>query len=100
MANILDQADDSELLPPDGLKVHQWSQRYVMLMGASPEEEEEPTDAQLAALHRRVLELDQAPYCDFAVWQPYGRRALRAQKFRVFHPLGDGSFLTKELPGS
>ena len=99
MSNLLDQADDSELLPPDGLKVHQWSQRYVMLMGASPEEEEEPTDSQLAALHRRVLELDQAPYCDFAVWQPYGRRALRAQKFRVFHPLGDGSFLTKELPG-
>ena len=99
MANLLDQADDSELLPPDGMKVHAWSQRYLMLMGSNPEEEEEPTDAQMAALFRRVVELDQAPYCDFGVWQPYGRRAARAQKFRVFHSLGDGSFLAKELPG-
>ena len=39
---------------------------------------------QLSALHKRVAQLDQAPYVDMGVWQPYGRRALRAHKFRAW----------------
>lgn len=68
-------------------------------MGAAPEEEEEATDSQLAALYKRTIELKQAPYCDFSVWTPFGRRALRSQKFRTYVPLGDGSYLVKKLPG-
>ena len=68
-------------------------------MGAYPEEEEEPSDGQLSALNRRTIVLGQAPYVDFSVWTPYARRALRTQKFRTYVPLGDGSFLMKELPG-
>ena len=39
MANLLDQADDSELLPPDVQTVHNWNQRYFQLMGDVPQEE-------------------------------------------------------------
>ena len=68
-------------------------------MGSYPEEEEEPSDGQLSALNRRTCILGQAPYMDFSVWTPYARRSLRSQKFRTYVPLGDGSFLMKELPG-
>ena len=43
--------------------------------------------------------MNQSPYTDFGVFQPFGRKAMRAQKYRVFVPLGDGSYLMRELPG-
>ena len=99
MANLVDQTDDSETKLPDALKLNEWTQRYIAVMGAPPQEEEEPTDAQLAALHHRVAVQKQPPYVDFSVWLPFGRRVLKNQKFRAFLPIGDGSFVMKELPG-
>ena len=99
MANLVDQTDDSETRLPDAVKLNEWTQRYIAVMGAPPQEEEEPTDAQLAALHHRVAVQKQPPYVDFSVWLPFGRRVLKNQKFRAFMPIGDGSFVMKELPG-
>ena len=99
MASLADQTDESELLPASMDKVQEWMQRYVTLMGSAPEEEEEATDAQLAALHKRTVLLGHPPYVDFSVWTPFGRRSLRTQKFRTYVPLGDGSYMMKELPG-
>ena len=101
MASLLDQSDESELMPPGREKVQEWVQRYITVMGAPPEEEEEATDAQLAALYKRTIVLKQAPYCDFSVWTPYGRRALRSQKFRTFAPAaGQWRVLDEGAPGS
>eukprot|EP00435_Cladocopium_sp_Y103_P053028 s144_g16.t2 len=99
MAALVDQTDDSELMPPDSQKVHAWSQRYFQLMGDYPMEEEEPTDAQMAALDKRVNELGYAPYVDMGVWLPFGRRALKNQKLRSFFPVGDGTYIAREFPG-
>ena len=99
MASLVDQSDESEFLPAEPMMIQAWSQHYVDIMGAPPEEEEEPTDAQMGALHKRVMEQGHAPYVDFGVWGPYGRRMLKAQKYRTHVPLGDGSFLLKEMPG-
>ena len=55
----------------DETKVQEWVQCYITIIGAPPEEEEEATDAQLAALYKRTIVLKQAPYCDFSVWTPY-----------------------------
>ena len=68
MANLVDQTDDSETKLPDALKLNEWTQRYIAVMGAPPQEEEEPTDAQLAALHHRVAVQKQPPYVDFSIW--------------------------------
>ena len=65
-----------------------WSQRYLQLMGDMPNEDEEPTDAQMAALDKRVNQMGQAPYVDMGVWLPFGRRALKNQKLRSFFPVG------------
>ena len=68
--------------------------------GAPPEEEEEEaTEVQLAGLHKRVSVLKQAPCVDFGVWLPFGRTSLKSQKFKVYMPLGDGTYFMRELPG-
>ena len=99
MSALVDQSDDSELAPATRDQVDQWMSAYVTIMGSPPPEEEEPSDGQLAALHRKTFILKAAPYADLAIFTPFGRKCQKAQKFRVYHPLGDGSYMMRELPG-
>ena len=87
------------MMPASGEQVDSWLASYVSIMGNVPQEEEEPSEAQLAALHKRVFILKGTPYCDFAIWTPFSRRNLKLRKFSFYVPLGDGSYLMKELPG-
>lgn len=59
MNSLIDQYDESELLPPAAMDVDRWYQNYVTVMGSQPDEAEEPRSAQLAA-----------PYTDFSLWTP------------------------------
>lgn len=99
MSSLIDQADDSELLPPSNSELNKWHQNYVAIMGSQPDEAEEPSPNQLAALFKRVFINDHPPYCDFGVWLPFERKMSKTHRFRVYTPLGDGSFLQKDLPG-
>ena len=99
MSSLIDQQDESELLPPPATEVDKWYQNFIVSMGSQPDEAEEPTSAQLAALHKRVYVENRSPYCDFSVWVPFERRMSRVQKCRVYTPLGNGSYLQKDLPG-
>jgi len=99
MAALVDQSDDSELMPPTLDEIHVWTQNFVMVMGAMPDDIEEPTANQLVAFNKRVIKMLAAPYVDFAVWSPFERRAAKTQRFRVFTPLGNGQFLQRDLPG-
>ena len=99
MSSLIDQHDESELLPPVAAEVDRWFQNYIMVMGSQPDETEEPTPAQLAALYKRVYTENRSPYTDFSVWTPFERRMSRIQKCRTYTPLGDGSYLQKDLPG-
>ena len=99
MSSVIDQSDDSEFVPESLAKADGWYQRYLQIMGGPPQEEEDCTVEQLSALNKRVHTLDLPPYVDLGVWQPYGRRALRASKFRAWFPDGAGGYMAKELPG-
>ena len=99
MANVVDQAEDSELLMASRADLDKWANSYVAVMGAAPLEEEEPNEAQLSALYKRVYVLRQPPYADFGVWLPFARRTQKAQKFRAYMPVGDGTYVVKEMPG-
>lgn len=99
MNALIDQQDESELVPASNSAVNRWTQAYVALMGALPDRSEEPTTSQLSALSKRVVELEGPPYVDMAVWVPFERRLAKVQKCRTYHPLGDGSYLVKDLPG-
>ena len=99
MSNLVDQSDDSELLPPSQNQVNAWLQNYLAVMGSMPEESEEPTASQLAALAKRVYSDEAAPYVDMGVWGPYERKLSKTHKCRIYTPLGDGSFLQRDLAG-
>ena len=99
MANIIDQGDDSELLPPTSMEINNWLQNYMSVMGAPPQESEEPSPNQLAGLAKRVFRDDGPPYCDFGIYGPYERKLSKTLRCRIYTPLGDGTFLQRELPG-
>ena len=99
MSSLIDQQDDSELQLVGNTVINRWLQTYMTLMGALPDRAEEPTPAQLSALHKRVTTNDNAPYVDMSIWVPFERRMSKVQKCRTYHPLGDGSFLVRDLPG-
>eukprot|EP00435_Cladocopium_sp_Y103_P045789 s1013_g13.t1 len=55
MASLIDQGDDSELVPATREQIDAWPSVYISVMGSVPQEEEEPSEGQLAALHKRVF---------------------------------------------
>ena len=98
MTQILDQGDDGDfIVEHEGMKA-KWFQQHLQTTGGWPPEEEEPSLEQLSALHKRMNVQDIAPFADFAIFVPYGQRALRASKFRTFVASPSG-YVTKELPG-
>ena len=94
---VLDQGDDGEFEVLNEEDKMVLLQRYVNSTGAMPEEEEEPTIEQLSALKKKIA-LCKPPYCDFGVFVPFGRKALRASKYRTWIPTAEG-YVSKELPG-
>ena len=74
-----------------------WYQQYVATVGGWPPEEEDPTIEQLSALQKRITTQETAPYVDFAIYVPFGHRALKASKFRTYVLTSTG-YATKELP--
>ena len=43
--------------------------------------------------------MKRTPYVDMAVWGPFGRKALKHNKFRTWIPDGAGGYESRELPG-
>lgn len=95
--HVLDQADESEFPIASELQKQAWLEVYVKKTGGLPLETEEPSTEQLSALQRRVS-MGGIPYADFSVWLPYGKKALRASKYRAYIPTSEG-YITKEIPG-
>lgn len=61
------------------------SKDNVAVMGPPPRDD---TDTQLAARHRRVYVLKQAPYVDFAIWLPFWQESPEESKFQSLHAIG------------
>ena len=75
MSSLVDQMDESELLP-DIKTVKKWHAQCIRVMGSMPDESEEPSAGQLVGLAKRMSG-GGPPYVDFAVtvFLPYGRRS-------------------------
>ena len=94
---VLDQGDDGEFEVLNEEDKMGLLQKFIAVTGSLLEEEEEPTIEQLSALRKKV-QLGKPPYCDFGVFVPFGRKALRASKYRTWIPTAEG-YVSKELPG-
>ena len=99
LSSLVDHRDDPEIGGASTKQVAAWHQQYITVMGAPPQEEEEPSADQLQALYHRTVVLGNAPYVDHAVWGPFGRKTTKANKFRTWIPTSDSSYISKELPG-
>ena len=77
----MDQSDDSELLPPTSTEVNTWLQNYHAVMGAMPEEAEEPSPNQLASLAKKVFQDDASPYVDFGMGESSDRTRESSPRF-------------------
>ena len=86
-----------EVLPPDVIATKR--KLYVVVIGDTPMPEQQVTDIQLSAFVRFVVDMGQAPACDFGVWGPHGNRAERAMFFRAHFPGADGKWRTTEIRG-
>ena len=94
---VLDQGDESEFVISSEEQKQRWLENFVRQTGGLPLEQEEPSTEQISALLRRVNS-GGAPYADFSVWLPYGKKAHRTQKYRSYIPVM-GGYITKEIPG-
>jgi len=99
LSAVLDQGDATEVVLAVQAELTKWHTNYHTAMGEAPPDQSEPTLEQLSALDNRIRVQGLSPYADFAVFVPYGRRGLRAMRFRSWTPVGDGSYTCKEVPG-
>jgi hypothetical protein len=97
MSAVIDQADEGDLdiLPED--RVRNLFIEYSIAIGGEPAEGERCTAEQLCALSTR-LSRDTAPYTDFGVWGPFGRRMQKAMRFTAQVFIG-GELTTKAFRG-
>ena len=80
MSAVLDQADDSTYEALDPSKRAALRANHESTTGGPPPVGRDPSADQLAAMMAR-LNKGEAPYADFAVFQPHGRRLAKYHKF-------------------
>ena len=99
LSQVLDQSDESEVPAAGPERLKTWHANWRTFAKGPPEEEAEPSGDQRAALDTRVRIHGEAPYCDFAVFTPFSRKAARSHTFTAHLPQPDGTWLAKEIPG-
>ena len=87
-APIIDQLDETEVEPLTRTELDREYACHIEVTGAEPTHEAEPTAEQLAALRDKIVKRGEAPYADFSIFTPYGRRVQRQMRTRsyVFQP--------------
>ena len=96
---VIDQGQEGECEQVSPSKHKEWQDNYLADAKVDPRPECEPTIHQLSALWYRLTELMLSPFVDFAVWVPFGKKAMRANKYRTWLPTGNGLYISKLLPG-
>jgi len=95
---LVDPAMDSELVRLPGLEIRIMYDKYVSTRGAEPSEDIDPTTEQLSAV-KQILDAGLAPYVDFALFGPYGKRFLAKLSMVAWSYLPNGQWLRRDLPG-
>ena len=99
ISDVLDPMDESTVDPLTPGELNQFYTNYRDLKHGDPQEEVEPTLEQVSAFNARVVTLQLAPYGDFSILTPFGRRMSKVLKHRAWMPNRDGTYRTMEVPG-
>lgn len=98
-SSVIDQSDETEVRQLGTEKVRGLFAQHVVMTGAEPLSEAEPSPEQLSALLDKVVHRDEEPYADFSVLTPFGRRVQRALRLRSWLLQPDGTYKAVEVPG-
>ena len=98
-SSVLDQLDESEIELLSKAQLDEAFNNYQDITGAEPMPDAEPTPEQIAAIHAKVIVRGEAPYADFSVLTPFGRRVQKQMKARAFQLQQDGTFKALDIPG-
>ena len=100
LSAILSQVDDSEAKVLTEKELVAAYLRYAAVYGDGerPPKESEPTLEQLSAIHHLVTQ-GHPPYCDFAIWGPYGHRLVKKLKLSGYVIGRDGILTSVEVTG-
>ena len=96
---VVDQMDESEIVPADPGVIEQWHENYVQIKSAPCPLESEPSDDQLQGLYYRVSIARRTPYVDLAIWGLFGRKTYKRNKLRTWIPDGRGGYNSHDIPG-
>ena len=95
---VLDPSMDADLVRLPHHQVRALLNAYALARGAEPAEDVEPTVEQISAV-AQVVGADLAPYGDFSILGPHGRRLAGKLNFLAWTFQPDGTWHRKELPG-
>ena len=98
-SQIIDPADDTEVTPASTSDMDQYVKNYREVKHGPPMANHEPTEEQMGAFFLRVIILLLAPYADFSLFTPFGRRMQRALRHRGWILNEDGTYSPVEVPG-
>ena len=96
VADFLDQGGEGSFSILSKEAITEARQRYVQVTGGPPSLAARPTEEQLSGIYAKIGK--SAPYVDFAVFGPHGRRAAKARKFAA-QAFVDGELVTRMLTG-
>ena len=99
VSEVLDQGDDGEVPKLDQREVDGFYHQLESVKGGSVRPEVEPTPDQISAMKVRIIDLNLAPYADFALFVSYQSRFAKSLKFTNHILQPDGSFRSVEVPG-
>ena len=99
LSAVIDQSDEGEILPWDPARVRATMAAFKASNdGEDPDEEEDITGDQLAALSHKITS-GETPTVDFAIWRPHGLRLARALRLTVMRITMTGEYIPQEIPG-
>ena len=99
LSSLVDPSAEAELVNLDSSVVRSMFSSYKDKRGAYPHKDHEPTEEQLSAV-AQLLSAGQAPYVDFALFGPHGKRALKKLSMVAFtYQVESGTWKRVEVPG-
>ena len=99
LSHVLDQTNDGEIPALTQGEIDAFYLALNDVKGGPPLVEADPTPDQISALRARIIELNDTPWADFALFTPFNSRFLKMLKFKSFIMQSDGSFKSVEVPG-
>ena len=97
MSMVIDQADDGHFDPLGPEERAKYRLNHVTLTGGPPPEGRAPSTEQIAAMVTKLARGD-APYVDFGVFTPHGKRHMKMHKFEA-QVFVDNQLVRKQMKG-